>query len=126
MAKETAIDQLFIGSDQQYVFTILDKPETTAIDITAFALSWMVKRSLDDPDDKALITKTTVSGIAISGSFNADPDVNTQVATVTVEDDDTANLQPWGYRYELKRTDAGFETPLAFGALTLVRGVHRT
>ena len=45
---------------------------------------------------------------------------------MTVLDTDTDAIAPGLYHYELKRTDAGFETPLALGTLTLKRGVHRT
>lgn len=125
MAKSTDAE-LFIGVDHQYPFTILNEAETAAIDITGWTLSWMVKRRLSHDDADAVITKTTVAGISIAGTYDADPDTNTQKATVTVEDGDTDGLSAGEYFYELKRTDSGFETILAYGGLTLVRSVHRS
>lgn len=126
MAIETATE-LFIGADHQFPCTIYtSNAQTACVNIAGWGLSWKVKRSLDDPDSKSLVTKTTAAGIVISGAFNATPAVNTQLATVTVEDIDTDGLQAGVYHHELKRTDAGFETVLAYGPLTLLRGVHRT
>lgn len=125
MAKETAL-QLFQGEDRRYLFTILDVAEAVAIDITTWTLSFMVKRYTSDADASALITKTAAaSGIVISGTFNSVPATNTQIATVTVEDSDTTAIGEGLYHYELKRTDAGFETILAYGAFELIQGVHR-
>jgi hypothetical protein len=125
MAKETTAT-LYLGADHTYPFTILNQAETLAVDISGWALSWMVKRRKSDADAAAVLTKTTVSGIVISGTYNATITTNTQVATVTVADTDTDAIAEGLYHYELKRTDAGLETPLAFGTLTLKRGVHRT
>ena len=125
MAKDTPAT-LYLGADHTYPFTILNKAETLAVDITGWALSWMVKRRTSDADAAAVLTKTTGSGIVIAGTFNSVITTNTQVATVTVLDTDTDAIAAGLYHYELKRTDAGFETPLAFGTLTLKRGVHRT
>lgn len=124
MAKETNGVPLGIGEDLTFPYTILNATETTAIDITGWALSWMVKRAAADPDGAAILTKTTSAGIVISGVFNAAPATNTQVATVTVADTDTEPLSPGPYVYELKRTDAGAETTLAYGTLTLLQRVH--
>lgn len=124
MAKETAAEY-FIGTDHQFVYEILNEGETAAINIASWTLSWMVKRRKSDADVDAVLTKTTTSGIAIDGTFNATPGTNTQVATVTVDDTDTLTLPPGSYYAELKRTDAGFETVLAYGVLTIKRGVHR-
>lgn len=124
MAKETAAE-LFLGTDYEYPFTILNAAEDTAINISGWTLSWMVKRKKSDADANKLLEKTTGSGITISGTFNADPDVNTQKATVSVADTDTDTLPAGLVYYELKRTDAGSETVLAYGPLDLKRSVHR-
>lgn len=126
MAKETA-DEMFIGADYSRPFHIQDEAETTALNISGWALSYMVKRNIDDLDAAALLTETTAGGgIAIAGSFSSTPGSNAQRATVTVEDTDTDALAPGQAFYELKRTDAGFEQVLAYGPLELIRGVHRT
>ena len=129
MAKQTPIsgdEALFQGEDHTFVLTILNAAETAAIDITTWTLSWMVKRYTSDADAAALITKTAAaSGIVISGVFNSVPATNTQIATVTLDDTDTTAIGEGLYHHELKRTDAGFETILAYGAFELVQGVHR-
>jgi len=125
MAKKTPA-HIFLGEDRQFVFTILNQAETVVIDITGWALSWMVKRYKSDADLSAILTKTTGgAGIVISGVFNALPATNTQIATVTVADTDTATLTEELCHWELKRTDPGFETVLAYGTLELILAVHR-
>lgn len=126
MAKQTS-DSIFLGTDFQRVFEIRDDDETAAIDISGWAISWMVKRFKDQADNVALLTKTTTGGhITIGGSFNADPTVNTQRATLSVLDTDTDTAINDGmYWWELKRTDAGFETVLAYGSFECIQGVHR-
>lgn len=124
MAKETS-DSIFIGTDFQRVFHIKNDTELASIDITGWALSWMVKRYTSDADGSALLTKTTSAGIVIAGAFNASPSVNAQRATVTVVDTDSTSLNPGLYFWELKRTDDTFETVLAFGTIEVIQGVHR-
>lgn len=122
----TADDHWFIGEDKSLVFTILKADGVTPQDISGWALSWRLKRRKTDADVDALLTKTTVSGIAISGVYNADPAVSTQVATVTIADTDTDPLTPGSVYHELKRTNDASETVLAFGTAALRRGVHRS
>lgn len=124
MAKETATT-LFIGTDHQFKYHIQNDAETAALDVTGWALSWMIKRSKNHSDAEALLTKTTTGGgVVIAGTFNADPALNLQRATVSIFDTDTDG-QPAGVRYyELKRMDAGSETILAYGELELLRSVH--
>lgn len=125
MAKETATS-LDLGTDHQFVVEIRDGTETVAIDVSTWALSFMVKRRLSDADVDALITKTNAGGIVIAGVFSSDPVVNLQRVTITVADTDTDAIVPGLARYELKRMDPGLETVLAFGYMELVKIVHRT
>jgi hypothetical protein len=125
MAKETATSYR-LGTDHSFPFHIKNEGETVSIDITGYALSFMVKVHPSDPDLSALLTKTTVSGIVIAGVFNATPASNLQLATVTIADTDTDALNPGLYTYELKRTDAGSETVLAYGRIEFIAVVHRT
>lgn len=128
MAKETH-DEIFLGTDLQRVFHIKNDDEDTSIDISGWALSWMVKRHPEQADNLALLTKTTGAGdIAIAGVFNSNPDSNLQRATLTLTDDATdtaAEVPPGLFHWELKRTDAGFETVLAYGTFEAIQGVHR-
>ncbi len=125
MAKETS-DDLFLSTDLTRTYHIKNEAEDTSINITGWALSWMVKRYKSDADAAAILTKTTGgSHIAIAGTFNATPANNLQRATLTLVDTDTATLYPGLYHWELKRTDDGFETVLAYGKMVFIQGVHR-
>lgn len=125
MAKETA-DEAFIGTDFQRIYHVLNEDEDEAIDISGWALSWMLKRKLTMLDADASVTKSTATtGVSIGGLYNATPGSNLQRATVTILDTDTDALAAGIYYYELKRTDAGLETVLAYGEMELLRGVHR-
>lgn len=115
----------YIGSDRQFSYHVKNQALTTSVDITGWTLSWMVKRFASDADVSALVTKTTVSGITISGTFNASITVNAQRAVVTITDSDTTALYPGLFSYELKRMDDGFEVPLATGLIEFRQGVIR-
>lgn len=116
-----------IGTDQAYAFTTYANDAQSAIrEITGWALSFQVKRADTDADVNALVTKTTTGGgIVISGTFNATPSVNTQIATVTIVDTDTDTIPAGLYKYELKRTDAGQEARLAYGMIAFQQTLHR-
>jgi hypothetical protein len=120
-----ASDHWFVGEDKSLVFTIFKADGVTPQDVSGWTLSWRLKRLKSDADSAALLTKTTSSGIAISGAYNVDPTLNTQVVTVTVADTDTDPIAPGTAYHELKRTNDASETVLAFGAVRLLRGVHR-
>ena len=123
---ETNLDDLPIGTDFSYPYAITNEAQTVAIDITGFTLSWMLKKYLSQPDALAALTKTIANGgIAVAGAFNTVPASNLQRATVTVLDTDTDPLAAGMYYWELKRTDPGLETRLAYGQIRLVRAVHR-
>lgn len=125
MAKETT-DEIWLGTDLTRAYHNKNEAEDTSIEITGWTLGWMVKRYKSDADADAILTKTTTGGaIVIAGAFNATPANNAQRATLTLEDSDTASLYPGLYYWELKRTDAGFETVLGYGQMTFIQGVHR-
>jgi hypothetical protein len=116
-----------LGTDQAYDVTVYTSPAKVVVrEITGWAMSFMVKRKATDADLAAVVTKTTGAGIVISGSFNSDPDSNTQEATVTIADTDTDSLYAGVYHWELKRTDAGSEARVAYGTISLNQTVHRT
>lgn len=124
----TADDRWHVGEDKTLSFVIYtDSTKTVVRDVTGFALSWKLATA---PGQAALLTKATGgSGITISGVFNADPDVNTQVVDVAIADTDTqpdagSALPASTYYHELKRTDAGLEAVLAQGRVRLLSSVH--
>jgi len=125
MAKETRLE-LRIGTDFAFLFPVLNEDEDEAINISGWALSFMIKRAASDSDAAALLTLTTAAAITIAGTYNVDPDVNAQRATVAVADTDTDALASGSAQWELKRTDAGFETILGYGEMRLYRTLHRT
>jgi hypothetical protein len=125
VAKETH-DDIFLGTDFERVFHIKNDAETASIDIQGWTLSYMVKRHHDQADNLALLEFTTgAADIAIAGTFNADPSVNAQRATLFVADEETdTEINQGMYHWELKRTDAGFETVLCYGTFECIKGVH--
>lgn len=130
MALDTTIgdaDGWYVGEDKLLSFTIYTSTaKTAAKDITGWALSWKLRRKKPDADPALLTKATGGSGITITGTFNADPALNTQRAVVTIADTDTDGLGAGSYWHELKRTDAGSETVLAQGIAVLKQPVHRT
>lgn len=123
MAKEVDTE-LFIGVDHTFRFTILDDEEEVAQNVAGWTLSWMLKKVATHPDINALITKTTASGISITGTFNSNPALNTQRVLVAIADTDSDLLTAGDRVYELKRMDGGVETILSYGALEMKRSVH--
>jgi hypothetical protein len=116
-----------IGTDRIYRFTVYTNPDVrdTCLDVTGQALSFMVKRRIDDLDYLALITKATPT-ITITGTFDASPALNTQRILVPVADTDTDNLVEGTAVFELKRMDPGLEDRYSYGPFELERGIHRT
>lgn len=129
MTKVVDLESLWIGTDYSYPFQVTDGgTPAVALNITGWTLNFMVKKKLSNADSEAIITKTTdvAGGIVVSGTFNATPAQNTQVAIVTLEDTDTDSLKEGVYPYELKRMDPGFEHVINAGNIELKRSVHRS
>lgn len=128
MPKNVTHDSLFIGTDAIYPYQIRqsEEPDAPAVDVATWALSWKLKRSVDDLDNAALVSKATGSGISIVGTFNADPAINTQRIHVAIADTDTDGVEPGQCVAELKRTNDGLESILVHGPLLLRQAVHRS
>lgn len=101
------------------------------VDVTGWNFTFIIRKG-DKTADPALLTKTTSAGIAIEGTYDANPATNTQIVVVTLADTDTAaadgssvTLAPKTYRYSLKRTDAGAETVYARGDFVLEEATAR-
>lgn len=133
----TADDQVFFDTDRILRYTVYQGNPTaaeiaavTAIpqDVSGWSLAWTLRKKLTGA---AMIEKLTGSpgGIAITGTYNVDPAVNTQRVEVTLADTDTydpdaspaVNLKAGSYVYALKRTDDGEETVLAYGKFKLLQ-----
>jgi hypothetical protein len=113
-------DDFYIGEDKILgPFTVYQQNKRTAQDITGWSVSWMLKRSLEDPDADLVLQKTTSAGITLTTPTSG-------ILSITIADTDTDGLEPGKYYHEVKRTDAGQETVLSQGTCVLKRGVHRT
>lgn len=110
VAIETNIPRgrLFVGEDKVFQYTIYQSDGVTPQDITGWTLSWTLAAS---SSGAALITVAGVITNAAGG-----------VLTVTVPDtpSGTDALSDGMYWHELKRTDAGSETVLAWGTIPVV------
>lgn len=105
--------EFFIGEDKSLTITV------TGTNITGWSLSWMLKQKPTDTDANAKVTKTTgAGGIVLTTPLSG-------ICTVSVADTDTDGLRANTYWHELKRTDAGLETILTYGACELRQSVHR-
>lgn len=118
---------LFLGTDRQFRVHVLNADGSAAVDITGWALSFKIKAHAADPDTRAYLSKDTAGGaVTIAGTFDSGLLVNTQRATVAIDDTDTDDIPLDRGVWELKRTDAGFETVLAYGPVTFIRSIHGT
>jgi hypothetical protein len=139
----TAVHGLFVGDDRPLELEIFDEgsldpgsyatdalfaaavvAQGTMVNVASFAMTFTIRKGYGDADP-VVVTKTTASGITVTGSFNATRASNTQRVRVAIEDTDTENLKPGSYVYTLKRTDAGNETTLSFGPVVLRQGTVR-
>lgn len=128
MATESPISRAagwFAGEDKVLKFPVYQADGVTPEDVTGWAFAWVLRKRDDDPDPPVLEKTTVGGGITITGTYNADPAVNTQRVEVAIADTDTENLDAGRYRHSLKRTDEGSETILAFGDAYLQRATAR-
>ena len=115
----TLDDNLYAGEDKTLNFTIYQADGTTAQNITGWSLSYRWKKSLDDADSDAVLTKTTSSGITLTVAASGQ-------CAVAIADTDTDAVPAGPYYHELKRTDSGSETILTTGSVYLRQAVHRS
>jgi len=96
----------------------------TPEDVTTWTFRWEL-RVKDTATGTAILSKTTVSGITITGTYDADHAANTQRVVVTIADTETYSdaqvvlIPPKTYVYSLKRDDAGSEKTLVYGKFVL-------
>jgi hypothetical protein len=113
-----ADDDFYTGEDKTITVTIYQADDTTAQNITGWALSYTWKRAKTDADADAVLTKTTSNGITLTTPTDG-------VCTIAIADTDTDGLVARTYWHELKRTDAGSETVLTTGTVELQQAAHR-
>lgn len=108
-------------------------PALTPINVAGKDWIWVLRKT-DKAADPALIEKASGGdGITVEGTYNADPEVNTQLLVVTLEDTDSYDpdaspavaLKAKKYRHSLKRVDDGFETIMAFGNFQFLQATAR-
>jgi hypothetical protein len=96
----------------------------TPEDVTTWTFRWEL-RVKDTATGAAILSKTTVSGITITGTYDASHAANTQRVVVTIADTETYSdaqevlIPPKTYVYSLKRDDSGSEKTLVYGKFVL-------
>ncbi len=131
---------MFFDTDKPLSFVIYQGEPTaddiaagTAIpeDVSSWDLEWMLRKKVNSADPP-LIVKTTAgspAGIQITGTYNADPETNTQRVEILLEDTDTYGpeddpvviVKEGDYVHALKRLGDGVETILTYGSFKLLR-----
>lgn len=113
-----------LGTDHKWDFPVLNAAETEAVNVSGWAFSFRIKRSVEDADANALYLVTSPA-ITIEGVYNPDPALNTQQVVVPIADTDSDTWDRGAARWELKRIDPGFESIIRRGPMHLYRTVHR-
>lgn len=118
MSEESPVragDHWFIGEDRTFRHTVVDD-DGDVQPITGWGLEWVLRERPDA--GTTILTKTVGSGITITNGTAG-------ICSVAIADADTIALNPGDYYYTLRRSDAGYETVLAFGRATLRQAATR-
>lgn len=102
-------------------------PSAVPEDVSGMTFGWTLRKT--PKASTVLIQKTMLDGISITGTFNADPAINTQRVRVALSDKDTydpdasppVHIKGGNYHYALKRLDTGVETIVTWGKFTLLQ-----
>lgn len=124
----TADDGVFFDTDVVLKFAITSGDPAVPVDVATWTFAWVLRKKVDSADP-AIIEKTTGAGITVTGTYDADPEVNTQRVEVEIEDTDTYDpdgspvvlVKAGDYVHALKRIDDGVESVLTFGKFKLLR-----
>jgi hypothetical protein len=100
--------RLLMGEDKSIVVEVLDR-DGVPVNVAGWTTSLVITRTLTSA---ALLT---LSG-SVSGTYSATRASNTQRITFTMTDDQSDDLTAGAYFYSVKRTDAGAERVLLYGA----------
>jgi hypothetical protein len=116
---EGTLEGLYVGADQSVELTVYQEDGVTPQNVAGWATTLDIRKS-----DTAPAAKLSVSG-SVSGTYNADPEVNTQVITFALSASALASTVLPGddpaLRYSIWRTDSGHKTPLRFGSVIFTR-----
>lgn len=143
MARESLVtvdDGFFVGTDAILSYEIFREGSpvdangvpTEMQDAAGMALKWSLRVALGGvtppyrSQGTEVLTKTSGSGIALTGTFNVNRTVNTQRVEVAIADTDTDTFTAGRYVDSLKRTDSGAETILSYGTVELLMPTVRT
>jgi hypothetical protein len=117
-------DRWFTNTKYTIKHKVYEADGVTPRNVAGNGFSWMLKRRLTDADADAVLTKT--STIVVTGTFNINPAINTQLVEVPIQDDDTDGTFKAGvYAIELKRTDPGLETVFTQGTAIIRQSAHK-
>lgn len=103
--------RLFVGEDKALRFEVLDS-NGVPVDVAGWTIRFVVKSQTHT----VLIDKAA----SITGTYDANRIVNTQLAVVTLTDDDLS-IDEGVHQHSLKRTDSGNETVLVYGEYLMQR-----
>jgi len=67
------------------------------------------------PTGAVVITKALAAGITITGTFNSDPAINTQLVNIAIAAADQSGLAPGPYFWTLERSDSAGSIALFAG-----------
>ena len=131
----TAADHMFLGEDKTLSLPIFTTHvQDVALDVAGRPLLWVLRKT--DKSTVALIEKSTETsppGITVTGVFDPDPSVSTQVVNIHLYDHDSWNpdvspaiaLKKGKYRHSLKDMTPDEETVLAFGNFQFLQSTTR-
>lgn len=105
--------RIFVGEDRSPHWDVKQSDDATAQTMTGWALTFEV---LDKRGGTVQLTKTTGAGEITIGNGDGTDDR----ATVTLSDADTEALGDGKFYYQLRRTDAGNESQIAYGDLIIL------
>lgn len=109
MGKNTC-KNLVIYRNTSKVFELIFKRDGVGEDITGWTIYFTVKASMQDSDANAVIKKDVTSHLDASNGKSA----------IEVTPDDTVNLTPRAYDYDIKaKTDEGYTAILYHGKLLI-------
>jgi len=113
----------FLGDDKILSFTIFGSDGITPIDFSSWQIEFVARKKTKPTSDLAFPIKSVSNGgLNLTGTYNADPLVNTQRLIVPVSSLETTSLKAgWPYRYSIKRTDSTNEEVLVYGSITFLQ-----